>query len=275
MGRTLSWMETWRVKQLILVIGLLISWSAYASEFDHSAWNSLLNKHVVMIDQGTASQVDYDGFAKDRTQLEQYLKSLKSVSHTSFDSWSKQEQLAFLINAYNAWTIELILTEYPNLESIKDLGSWLSSPWSKEFVPLLGETRSLDDIEHRMIREEGVYNEPRIHFAVNCASIGCPALLSNAFTGAQLKQQLDEATQRFLKDRSRNQLKGDTLYVSKIFDWYGEDFEKGWGGYQSLVQFFAGHSEALGLNDADVKRLKAGDIDIEFLDYDWKLNRRR
>ncbi|MFC1747359.1 DUF547 domain-containing protein [Pseudomonadota bacterium] len=260
---------------IVGVIGLLISLSAQGEAFNHTPWDGLLNKHVVTINQGAVSQVDYDGFARDRAMLEHYLKSLQGVSKSAFDGWSKPEQLAFLINAYNAWTIELILTEYPDLTSIKDLGSWLKSPWAKAFIPLLGETRSLDDIEHGLIREEGRYNEPRIHFAVNCASIGCPALLPEAFTAEKLTQQLHKATQHFLQDRSRNQLKGNTLYVSKIFDWYGEDFEKGWGGYRKLSQFFVDYSAALGLSDKDAKRIKAGDIDIEFLDYDWKLNSKR
>jgi len=138
---------------------------------------------------------------------------------------------------------------------------------------LLGEVRSLDDIEHGLIRAEGQYEEPRIHFAVNCASIGCPALAPTAYTGEHLNTQLEKVTRFFLNDRSRNRLDGDTLNVSKIFDWYSKDFERGWGGYKSLIQFFSNYKKALGLSERDIQRLKSGDIDIDFLDYDWQLNR--
>jgi len=121
--------------------------SLAAATFDHSAWDTLLKTHVVEIDQGRATQVDYSGMARDRAALKTYLAATSAVTPAAFDAWTKDEQLAFLINAYNAWTVELILTAYPNLESIKDLGSLFQSPWKKRFIPLLGETRSLDDIE--------------------------------------------------------------------------------------------------------------------------------
>jgi len=264
------------MKQFISTFFLLMaSLSLQAAVFDHDEWSSLLQKHVVPINKGVATQVDYGGFARDRFRLRGYLKSLESISQSNFERWPREEQLAFLINAYNAWTIELILTQYPTLESIKDLGSWIESPWDKSFIPLLGKTRSLDEIEHGLIRGEGRFREPRIHFAVNCASIGCPALAATAYTGEQLVSQLDEATRLFLSDRSRNRLTGDRLYLSKIFKWYRDDFERGWGGYRRLEKFLADYSDALGLNESDVRRLNSGDIDIEFLDYDWALNRKR
>ena len=135
-----------------------------------------------MIQDGQASRVDYSAFQKNQKVLQAYLASMSAVSRSEFDSWTKDQQLAFLINAYNAWTIEFVLSAYPDIKSIKDLGSFFSSPWKKEFINLLGETRSLDNIEHTLIRGSGRYNEPRIHFAVNCASIGCPALLNRAYT---------------------------------------------------------------------------------------------
>lgn len=254
---------------------LMVTLSAQAVNFDHGNWNDLLKKHVVVINQGLSTQVDYAGFMRDRFQLKGYLRSLEVVPPMTFERWSKADQLAFLINAYNAWTVELILTRYPNLESIKALGSWFQTPWKKKFIPLLGEIRSLDDIEHGLIRAEGRYQEPRIHFAVNCASIGCPALSPTAYTGEHLTVQLDEATQHFLSDRSRNRLEGNRLNVSQIFDWYREDFERGWGGYRQLAQFLIDHSSALGLNSRDIRNLKSGAIEIDFLAYDWDLNRKR
>ena len=140
---------------------LMISMCVQASGFDQSAWDTLLKKHVVSIRQGQASQVNYGGFIRDRTQLKTYLAATSAVPHAAFDKWGKSDQLAFLINAYNAWTVELILTGYPKIESIKDLGSLLQSAWGKNFIPLLGETRSLDNIEHELIRAEKRYQEPR------------------------------------------------------------------------------------------------------------------
>jgi len=259
-------------KLLLLLLLSIATFSSQAASFDHGSWDELLKKHVIAINHGVATQVDYGGLSRDRFQLKTYLRSLESVSKQTFNSWPKPDQLAFLINAYNAWTIELILTEYPELESIKDLGSWLKSPWDRRFIPLLGGTHSLDEIEHGMIRAESVYQEPRIHFAVNCASIGCPALATSAFSGDKLDVQLDEVTRSFLSDRSRNYLQGETLNISKIFKWYRDDFERGWGGFHKLQQFLVAYQTSLGLSNRDIQRLNSADIEIEFLDYDWKLN---
>ncbi len=262
-------------KFALLLLLSIATLSSHAASFDHAEWDQLLKKHIISINQGVATQVDYRGFSRDRFQLKAYLRSLESISKSTFNHWPKQAQLAFLINAYNAWTVELILTEYPELESIKELGSWLKSPWDRRFIPLLGSIHSLDEIEHGMIRADGVYQEPRIHFAVNCASIGCPALAGTAFTADKLDAQLDQVTRNFLSDRSRNYLAGETLNISKIFKWYRNDFERGWGGYQKLVQFLVAYRSSLGLSDDAIQQLKSGDIEIEFLDYNWQLNDKR
>ena len=265
------------IKPLSLVLFLLITVNVTklsAAEFDHAVWDNLLQKHVHMIRQGQASEVDYHAFLKNRRELHTYLSQLSAVNHNTFSTWTKPEQLAFLINAYNAYTIELILTRYPKLDSIKDLGSLLRSPWKQKFVPLLGKTLSLDDIEHEIIRKPGDYNEPRIHFAVNCASIGCPALLNEAFTGAKIEAQLETVTHAFLSDRTRNRYNAQTgrLEVSKIFDWYGKDFERGWGGWRSLNQFFAHYADSLTDNPQAKQTVAASGARIRYLDYDWKLN---
>jgi len=263
-----------------LLITALLSWQALATAgsttaFDHSEWDRLLQAHVVPLNNGVATAVDYQGMAAQRAWLNEYLAALAAVDQEQFDRWPTSEQLAFLINAYNAWTVELILTAWPDLESIKDLGSLFRSPWRQAFVTLLGEQRSLDDIEHQLIRGSGRYNEPRIHFAVNCASIGCPALRVEAYTGSKLDRQLDEQTKRFLKDRSRNRITADTLQISSIFKWYREDFEKGWQGFHHLTGFLAAYADALGLSATQVKQLQAGNMAIEYLDYDWRLNQQR
>ncbi|MEX0960451.1 MAG: DUF547 domain-containing protein [Burkholderiales bacterium] len=252
---------------------LFFSLPAAQAAFDHShaQWDALTKKHVVWLPGGHASQVDYAGFAQDRGRLEAYLDSLSAVPKTEYDDWSKPQQLAFLINAYNAFTVELILTGYPGLKSIRDLGSLFRSPWKRRFFTLLGAERHLDDVEHGMIREPGVFDEPRIHMAVNCASIGCPALHTDAFFADRLDSQLEDSTVRFLSDRSRNRYDASsrTLYVSKIFDWYGEDFAKQAG---SVAAWLAKYANALADDPSAKQAIRAGNVRIRFLDYDWGLN---
>lgn len=265
-----------RLTYLILIVALTVSTPAAAAEFDHqhSTWDRLVKDHVQWIQDGAASVADYAGFQKDRDTLRTYLDQLSGVSMDTFQSWTKDRQLAFLINAYNAFTVELILTEYPDLESIKDLGSFLSSPWKKEFFTLLGEERHLDWVEHDMIRRDGLYNDPRIHTAVNCASIGCPALRDEAFTAEKLDRQLADQMRRFLRDKSRNRYNPETgeLEVSKIFDWYREDFNRGWMGYDSLKGFLADYADLLADKPAHVEKIRKRQVEISFLDYDWALN---
>lgn len=253
-----------------LLVGL--TGQVQAQGLASASWDVLLKKHVQVLRDGQASAVDYAGFLADHSALQSYLVSTSKVTRPEFDRWSNPEQLAFLINAYNAWTVELVLTGYPGIKSIKDLGSFIQSPWKKRFIPLLGESRSLDDIEHSLIRGSGRYNDPRIHFAVNCASIGCPALRAEAYVADRLNAQLEDATQNFLSDRTRNRIESDVLKVSSIFKWYGSDFEKGWRGANTLGQFLALYREPLALNADTASHLSAGKLDIEFLDYDWRLN---
>lgn len=238
----------------------------------HQQWQALVSQHVKPINHGSSSAVDYAAMQQQRTQLQSYLKQLSSISQSQFDAWDKASQLAFLINAYNAWTVELILTKYPDIESIKDLGGLFSSPWDKSVIPLLGKKRSLNDIEHKLIRGSDRYNDPRIHFAVNCASIGCPALLEEAYTGTKLEQQLDAQTKRFLADTSRNYAKGDTVYLSAIFKWYGDDFTQGFAGADSVEAFLLLYPNALQLNAEQQAAAKKQQLDIDFLDYNWSLN---
>jgi hypothetical protein len=261
------------LRHLLVVVFLVLALvGTLRAEVTHQLWDDLLQRHVRVLDGGRATQVDYKGMAADRPQLVRYLQILEKVGRKEFDQWPKEGQLAFLINAYNAWTVQLILGRYPDLKSIKDLGSVFRSPWKQVFIPLLGEERSLDDIEHGLIRGSGRYNEPRIHFVVNCASIGCPALMGQAFVDGQLDRQLEEATKLFLADRSRNRLEGAKLEVSSIFKWYREDFEGGWRGASTLGHFLALYADSLGLSEKDMTALRSGAMNIDFLDYDWRLN---
>jgi hypothetical protein len=247
-----------------------------ASAFDHShaAWDQILRQHVVVSPSGSSSTVRYAALLRQRAELRAYLDSLAAVTPDAFALWSKNQRLAFLVNAYNAWTVELVLTRYPSLKSIKDVGSLLESPWKKKFAQLLGEQRHLDDIEHGLIRAPGAFDDPRIHVAVVCASVGCPMLRNEAFVAERLDAQLDDAMRRFLSDRSRNRFEpGDRrLAVSRIFDWYRKDFERGHRGIDSLKTLFARYADRLADSEAAQAEVRSGRYQLAFLDYDWSLN---
>lgn len=247
-----------------------------AQGFDHrhAAWTQLLQRHVVVLRHGQASEVRYASLLAQRDQLGAYLATLSSVSRVSFEGFTRAQQMAFLINAYNAFTVELILTRYPKLKSIKDLGKLFSSPWKQRWVPLLGDTVSPDDIEHGMLRKRGVYDDPRIHFAVNCASVGCPMLREEAYVAERLAQQLDEQTRRFLADRTRNRWNAQAarLELSQIFDWYAEDFRLGHQGIHSLHGLAAQHADLLADEEGSRARIRSPQVVIGYLDYDWRLN---
>lgn len=230
----------------------------------HAAWSALLAKHVKLGDaRGSASRVDYAGFARDRAALGAYLASLARVTPAEFAKLARADQMALLINAYNAATIELILTEYPRRASIKDYGSLFRSAWQKPFVRLLGETLTLDQIEHERLRGKRGYAEPRVHFAVNCASIGCPMLREEAYVGERLEAQLEEQTRRFLADRTRSRFDARSgLALSSIFKWYRGDFAGG-----DLARFLAPYAQELGANPQQLAGAR-----VAFLDYDWRLN---
>ncbi|WP_296490423.1 DUF547 domain-containing protein [Rhodoferax sp.] len=236
----------------------------------HAAWNTLLKKHVRWLPDGQQTRTDYKGLQADRAALKAVLEALSAVPKTMFDGWSRPQQMAFLINAYNAFTVELILTKYPDLKSIKELGSFVQSAWKKKFFTLLGEGRHLDWIEHEQLRPR--YNEPRIHAAVNCASIGCPALRDEAFTADKLEAQLEDGMRRFMADRTRNRVTGDKVEVSSIFKWFKEDFERGHGGFKQVEDVFAKYADLLSDLPAEQAALKGKTLSVSFLDYDWSLN---
>jgi hypothetical protein len=262
----------------VLMLACIVSGSALA-QFDHThaGWTQLLKKHVVLIDAGKASQVRYGGFQQDRAALKSYIDSLAKVGQDEYNGWNKPQQLAFLINAYNANTVELILTRYPNIKSIWDFGKVFNNPFKQKFIRLLGREMHLDDIEHGMIRADGVFNDPRIHFAVNCASVGCPMLREEAYVGERIERQLEEQTIRFISDRSRNRFNADTrtLEVTKLFDsspWYGGDFRRGWKGFNSLEAFLGKYAAQLADRPEDQQLVRDGKASIRHLEYDWALN---
>ena len=186
--------------------------------------------------------------------------------------------MAFLINAYNGYTVELILQNYP-VKSIKDIGGVFDNRWKRKFFKLFGQDFYLDKIEHETLRKPGAYDEPRVHFAVNCASIGCPMLREEAFTADKLDKQLEEQTVRFLSDRSRNRYADGKLEVSMIFNWFKDDWTSGYKGFDgktpaitSREAWFARYAKVLADAPADQQKIVEGKAVIGHLEYDWSLN---
>ena len=265
----------------LLVAAIPLPGIAQSFDHDHRAWTALLNKHVVLLDGGKASQARYADFAKDRAALKAYRDTLSAVTAQEFAGWTKPQQIAFLINAYNANTIEKILTRYPDIRSIWDFGKIFGNPFKDKFFRLLGREFSLDMIEHETLRRPGSYNEPRLHFAVNCASVGCPMLREEAYVASKLDAQLEEQTKRFLSDRSRNRYnpQSSTLEVSEIFKWFSEDWTSGYRGFenrnppmQSREQFFTHYATLLADAPAQRQAISERKAAISHLDYDWSLN---
>ncbi len=247
----------------ILILLCLFSFSSFAFDQDHKALDKVLKDHVIF--KGNQSLVNYKAIKNKPSELEQYLKDLSAVKKSQFDSWTAGNKLAFLINAYNAFTLKLIVDNYPT-KSIKDIGTLFKSPWKKKFFKLFGKETHLDEVEHVMIRKN--FDEPRIHFAVVCASIGCPPLHRFAFTGNQLEKQLKEATRVFLMDKNKNSydpLK-KKLRLSKIFKWYGDDFNKKYGSYLKFV------STRITEDKKGQALIAKDDVSSSWNSYDWGLN---
>lgn len=269
-----------RLRHGLIALALLgaAALPALGQGFDHAhqRWDALLKKHVLLTGGGNASLVRYADFAGDRVALRAYLDALSSVTEAEFAGWNRPRQMAFLINAYNAFTVELILAHYP-VKSIKDIGSDLfNNRWKRRFFRLFGQDAHLDRIEHEILRQPGRYDEPRVHFAVNCASIGCPMLREEAYVAERLEAQLEQQAQRFFSDRSRNRVSAQgRLEVSKIFDWFKEDWSSGYQGIRSREQYFAKYAKLLTDNPEHQKLVADGKASLVFLDYDWTLNESR
>ncbi|MDF1591494.1 MAG: DUF547 domain-containing protein [Desulfobacterales bacterium] len=222
------------------------------AEMDHSIYAGLLEKYV------KNGVVDYNGFKHDETRLDQYLNLLEE---TDTKNLSQGEQFAFYINAYNAWTIKLILTGYPGVKSIKDLGSIFKSPWKKQIARIDGEVVTLDHIEHDILRPR--FKDPRVHFAINCAAKSCPPLRPEPYRADILDRQLDEMARAFINDPRSNRLEGQTLYVSSIFKWFSEDFN------DDVVGLFLKYAQGDLKNRLEDSKSK---FKVAYLDYDWSLN---
>ena len=226
----------------------------------HAPWEALLRAHV------RDGLVDYDAFAKS-SEFQSYLQALSAVRLTGM---SKNDQLAFWINTYNAYTIELI-NKHNERESIRNINKLLGlvslkGPWGEPIVRAALRRLTLDEVEHEIIRRE--FKEPRIHMALVCAAMSCPPLRYEAYEGSVLEEQLQDQTRIFLRERpSANQLDilTETLSLSRIFDWYRDDFGVGEKGLiKFIAPYFPGEAEQTALAS---KKLK-----IQFTEYEWALN---
>jgi hypothetical protein len=249
----------WRTKLclgILLWVAHLASGAALAAPFDHAhpLWDATVKQHV------RAAGVDYSALKRESGSLDAYLNEVSSVARGEFNGWSEPDRIAFLSNAYNAYTVRLILDHYP-LKSIKDIGSLLKGPWEQPVVRLFGESRTLDDLEHKILRAD--YSEPRIHFALVCAAKGCPPLRAEAYVGARLESQLNDQARAFLADSSKNRVEvaSKTVYLSPIFKWYGGDFEKKSGTVLAALNPYWPD-----------KATSTGGFKIRYTDYDWSLN---
>lgn len=215
-----------------------------AVKIDHSQWDKLLKKHVTK-----RGFVDYAGIKKEVATLDAYLKMLSKNEPS--EAWSVQELLAYYINLYNAGTIKLIVENYP-VKSIKDI----SRPWGKDRIAIGDKMISLDDIEHDILRK---MNEPRVHFALNCASISCPKLLNEAFTANKINEQLERVTKEFING-DKNDITASNLKISSLFDWYKKDFKV--NGKTDVIAFINQYSNVK-INS---------NTNISYMKYDWGLN---
>lgn len=256
---------------------MMISTLVQAFDHQHQSFTEVLSKVVKLSPDKKQTRVDYGQLYKKPEQLNHYLAQLSSVKQSEYQQWSSDEQLSFLINAYNGFTLQLIVHNYAKFQtgkakSIKDLGSFFSNPWKQSFFTLLGEKRNLDDIEHQMIRQW--FARPRIHAALVCAAVSCPPLRPEAFVADKLNQQLNSQMLQFLSDDQRNTIKisENTVYLSSIFKWYREDFEKGQQGFNRLEDLIKEYQAELANYPQQLTWLQKQDYSIRFLDYDWRLN---
>jgi len=229
---------------LLLILSFFLYLSGnYAQNFSHATWDQLLKNYV-----NAKGKVNYKGFKND-VRFNKYLIKLQENKPGS--NWTSNEKLAFWINAYNAFTIKLILDNYP-VKSIRDI----EKAWDKVFIKIGDSHYSLNDIEHHIIRK--YFNEPRIHFALVCAAHSCPLLRNEAYTASKLINQLNKQAMQFINDPERNTISKEKVRISQIFNWFEEDFtRKG-----TLIQYLNKYSE-VEINE---------NAKVEYLEYDWSLN---
>lgn len=233
------------MKKWIGIWIVLMSFSNVFAAMDHSEWDALLKKYVT-----SAGKVNYKGFRTDKAKLEAYLTKLES--NVPAASESSNAKKAFWCNAYNAYTIKLIVDNYP-VKSINDIKIGGTTPWTRKWIKIGGATLSLNDIENDKIRK--VFKDARIHFVINCASFSCPILVNKALTADNIEATLAAQTKSFINDSARNQITSKSAQISNLFEWYKEDF----GDIKTFINKYS--------------KVKIGaNVKITYLPYSWDLN---
>lgn len=237
-------------------IAILFAWvPTITAQVSHDLWDGLLKKHV-----DAEGFVNYKGFIKDSVVLNKYLAVLSST-HPK-DNWSREAQMAYWINAYNAFTVKLIVGNYP-VASIRDIKNgipFVNTVWDIKFINIQGKVYDLNNIEHDILRK--TFKDARIHAAVNCASYSCPKLWGEAFVAARLDQQLDSAMRAFVNDPLRNRVNAGKAELSQIFSWYSGDFIEEAGSVRAYINKYA-----------KVKLEPSGKV--SYIDYIWTLNEKK
>ncbi len=240
----------------MLISILLFTMVTQGNEFDHFH----KNLNLVLKTYVRNGNVNYSDLKSNPYTLNQYIKETSSVSKNNFENWTRDQQLAYLINLYNAITLKLIIDNYP-LKSIKNI----DSPWDMKIVNLFGESITLNQLENKIIRKN--YNEPRIHFVLVCAAKGCPILINEAYLPVKLNIQLDEQTKEFLLDKNKNSfnIENSEITISPIFDWYKDDFKE---SSNSVIEFIKPY-----LSEELSSKTHPGENSvINYSFYDWSLN---
>ncbi|MEQ8925293.1 MAG: DUF547 domain-containing protein [Fulvivirga sp.] len=218
----------------------------------HQIFDQLLQRYV------KGDRFDYQGLKENQSEFKSYLNLLSNNAPS--ENWTENEKIAYWINVYNAFTLKLIIDNYP-VASIQDLHPKIYLPllntvWHKKFFKIGGVETSLDEVEHKILRKQ--FNEPRIHFAINCASVSCPPLRNEAFVAEKLNEQLEEQAVKFINNTQMNVITPNNPRISKIFSWFKGDFKQN----GSLISFLNKYSDTH-INE---------DADVDFLEYDWNLN---
>ena len=234
------------MKKAILITSILLISLSFRAQT--SIFNELLQKHV-----DEKGNVDYPSFKANTEKFSSYISYLENTSPQK--NWSANKEKAFWINAYNAYTIKLILEYYP-VKSIMDIKKNGNTAWKIKFATVGGTTYTLDAIEHEILRTK--FADARIHVGVNCASVSCPKLSNIAFTEGNIENQLEKLMNEFINDNSRNKITETHVQISSIFDWFKDDFTKN----STVIEYLNKYSNVK-INEK---------VKIEYLKYDWRLN---
>jgi len=269
------------VKRLFIFTLLVMLTPVRAQSLDHGIYDELLGKYV------TDGRVDYTGFLQEKDRLELYLGQLQTVTRQELNSWTVDEQKTFWINAYNAATLEAVLNHYPikpggfisRARFPKNSIRQIPEVWDTPLIRLAGKMRTLNEIEHEILRRQ--YHDPRLHFVLVCASIGCPLLENNAFMGIDIEIRLDQASRNFLSNPGKMRIdrSSNTLFLSSIFRWFGEDF-RSTGKDASVFSYYPEDEQGIISfllkygSEETARYIRTNHPKIKYLNYDWSLNER-